>query len=227
MSEQLLTILKLCLLVLLYLFFLRVLRAVWAEIGPEAGRAAARLDAPARIRPGLRARPAARQLAVVEPVGQRGRRFPLGQELTVGRALPDARSRSTTPTLHRSTRGSTAEMGSCSSRTLARRTARISTGRRCRARWSCSVGTSSRSATRSWSWCDFVPGGHGHRHRPDPDQQPGLPSDRHRSVRGGRRHGWATRAARWLPPWLCRCCRSTPPTPTWNRCGKASSAPTG
>ena len=36
MSEQLLTILKLCLLVLLYLFFLRVLRAVWAEIsGPK------------------------------------------------------------------------------------------------------------------------------------------------------------------------------------------------
>jgi len=32
MSEQLLTILKLCLLVLLYLFFLRVLRAVWAEV---------------------------------------------------------------------------------------------------------------------------------------------------------------------------------------------------
>ena len=36
MSEQLLTILKLCLLALLYLFFLRVLRAVWAEIkGPK------------------------------------------------------------------------------------------------------------------------------------------------------------------------------------------------
>ena len=32
MDEQLLTILKLCLLALLYLFFFRVLRAVWAEI---------------------------------------------------------------------------------------------------------------------------------------------------------------------------------------------------
>jgi hypothetical protein len=31
-SEQLLTILKLCLLALLYLFFFRVLRAVWAEL---------------------------------------------------------------------------------------------------------------------------------------------------------------------------------------------------
>jgi len=36
MSEQLLTILKFALLALLYLFFLRVLRAVWAEIrGPR------------------------------------------------------------------------------------------------------------------------------------------------------------------------------------------------
>lgn len=36
MDEQLLTILKLCLLALLYLFFLRVLRAVWTEVrGPK------------------------------------------------------------------------------------------------------------------------------------------------------------------------------------------------
>ena len=34
MSEQLLTILKFCLLALIYLFFFRVLRAVWAEINP-------------------------------------------------------------------------------------------------------------------------------------------------------------------------------------------------
>ena len=34
MSEQLLTVLKLCLLALLYLFFLRVLRAVWSEVTP-------------------------------------------------------------------------------------------------------------------------------------------------------------------------------------------------
>ena len=43
MSEQLLTILKLCLLVLLYLFFLRVLRAVWAEVkAPKKVEAAPR-----------------------------------------------------------------------------------------------------------------------------------------------------------------------------------------
>ena len=41
MSEQLLTILKVCLLVLLYLFFLRVLRAVWAELrGPKPAQVA-------------------------------------------------------------------------------------------------------------------------------------------------------------------------------------------
>jgi len=39
--EQLLSILKLCLLVLLYLFFLRVIRAVWVEVGgPRRQRAA-------------------------------------------------------------------------------------------------------------------------------------------------------------------------------------------
>lgn len=36
MSEQLLTVLKFCLLALIYLFFFRVLRAVWAEISPPA-----------------------------------------------------------------------------------------------------------------------------------------------------------------------------------------------
>ena len=42
MDEQLLTILKLCLLALLYLFFFRVLRAVWAEVrGPQVVAAGA------------------------------------------------------------------------------------------------------------------------------------------------------------------------------------------
>jgi pSer/pThr/pTyr-binding forkhead associated (FHA) protein len=85
MDQQLLTILKWCLLALLYLFFLRVLRAVWVEIkGPKlieeqprkAAREAKRID--------KRAAPV--QLAVVEPVEQRGRRFALTDELTVGRA---------------------------------------------------------------------------------------------------------------------------------------------
>lgn len=106
MSEQLLTILKLCLLVLLYLFFFRVLRAVWIEIhGP---RKLERRPAPAPVgagpigpvpagggNPGKPGKPAkvkrgrkapATQLTVIDPPEQRGRTYPLGQELTVGRA---------------------------------------------------------------------------------------------------------------------------------------------
>ena len=41
MPESLLTILKFCFLALLYLFFFRVLRAVWAEIRPVAATAPA------------------------------------------------------------------------------------------------------------------------------------------------------------------------------------------
>ena len=85
MPESLLTILKLFLLVLLYLFFLRVLRAVWAEIsGPKI------VDAPARRSRRERRPPRSRsqepRLVVVEPDDQRGRAFELAQEMTVGRA---------------------------------------------------------------------------------------------------------------------------------------------
>ena len=101
MSEQLLTILKICLLVLLYLFFLRVLRAVWADLtrpktvpaaAPAASRATAGPAPPAS--PRAQAQPSKRaakvgkpgELTVVEPSSQKGRSFPLGDELTIGRA---------------------------------------------------------------------------------------------------------------------------------------------
>jgi hypothetical protein len=45
--EQLLTILKFCLLALIYLFFFRVLRAVWAEISPSKVPTSARGRSPA------------------------------------------------------------------------------------------------------------------------------------------------------------------------------------
>jgi pSer/pThr/pTyr-binding forkhead associated (FHA) protein len=97
MDEQLLTILKLCLLALLYLFFFRVLRAVWAEVrGPQLASAASRQAAPAAAAAtaapsGRQVRKAERkaspvQLVIVEPAAQRGRTFPLAEELTVGRA---------------------------------------------------------------------------------------------------------------------------------------------
>lgn len=88
MSEQLLTILKFALLALLYLFFLRVLRAVWAEIrGPRVSTRRQRATAVAQVSPSRKARKLGEpHLLVVEPVAQRGRTFTLGQELTVGRA---------------------------------------------------------------------------------------------------------------------------------------------
>jgi hypothetical protein len=90
MSEQLLTILKLCLLALLYLFFFRVLRAVWAELrqpavaaGPPPPAAPA---APAAPRGRRRGKGAVSELVVADPADRRGARFPLGGELTIGRA---------------------------------------------------------------------------------------------------------------------------------------------
>lgn len=87
MPESLLTALKFVFLALLWLFFLRVLRAVWAELympaagttaAPTAGRAAAP-RAPATGAGGVR-------LKVVEPGDQRGRTFEVSDEVTVGRA---------------------------------------------------------------------------------------------------------------------------------------------
>lgn len=87
MPESLLTILKFCFLALLYLFFLRVLRAVWAEVSPV--RNAAPAAAPRRTRREravVGARGAPTKLKVVEPPEHAGRTYDLGDELTVGRA---------------------------------------------------------------------------------------------------------------------------------------------
>jgi pSer/pThr/pTyr-binding forkhead associated (FHA) protein len=85
--EPLLAILKLCALALLYLFFFRVLRAVWAEVGgarvavAPAGRPQERERRPLA----RRERPSS-HLTIVEPEQHRGRSFGLADELTVGRA---------------------------------------------------------------------------------------------------------------------------------------------
>lgn len=102
MPESLLTVLKLVFLALLYLFFVRVIRAVWTELqdpktiqvavappggGPRPPVAAGRQRSTARI--------AAERLVVREPPDRFGQMFELGDELTVGRAsgcgvaLPD------------------------------------------------------------------------------------------------------------------------------------------
>jgi hypothetical protein len=94
MSEQLLNILKLALLAVIYLFLFRVVRAVWAEITPPrpvdtGGRRSRRVPvagaAPASTRV-RRPRGTPTELVVVEPSDQVGRRYPLGDEITVGRA---------------------------------------------------------------------------------------------------------------------------------------------
>ncbi|HEX2117886.1 MAG TPA: FHA domain-containing protein [Acidimicrobiales bacterium] len=91
MPDSLLTILKFCFLALLYLFFIRVLRAVWAEMtGP----------APGAVAPAPAARPsrnwggatrggggkAGARLRVIEPADTKGQTYELADELTVGRA---------------------------------------------------------------------------------------------------------------------------------------------
>lgn len=91
MSEELLNVLKLCLLALLYLFFFRVLRAVWVELNPPplAERHAGGVGPSAAPAPKVSRRQARRtptQLTIVDPAAQRGRTFPLASEMTVGRA---------------------------------------------------------------------------------------------------------------------------------------------
>jgi len=88
--DSLLTILKFCFLAVLYLFFIRVLRAVWAELKAPAPvavatPAAAPAARPAAPKPSWGARNETR-LRVVEPAATRGQTYDLGEELTLGRA---------------------------------------------------------------------------------------------------------------------------------------------
>ena len=97
MPESLLAILKLLFLLLLYLFFFRVLSAVWAEINPRnaapvpaptgGGRAAAHASGPAAApAAGPAAGKGPSKVVIVEPVTAKGQSWSLGDEVTVGRA---------------------------------------------------------------------------------------------------------------------------------------------
>ncbi len=92
MPDQLLNLLKIFLLLLLYLFFLRVLRAVWAEVNPprlveEPAKAPrAKREKGARRSAGGSRRSGAPVLRLVAPPELKGRSYPLGEEVTVGRA---------------------------------------------------------------------------------------------------------------------------------------------
>jgi hypothetical protein len=93
--DPVLTLLKYVFLAVLYLFFLRVLRAVWVELREPKPAPLGPPPPPSPVVPGPTAVPAARpasgpigpeRLVVVSPDGQRGIEFPLADELTVGRA---------------------------------------------------------------------------------------------------------------------------------------------
>jgi len=109
-TDQLLNIFKYALLALLYLFFARVLWAVWSEVrGPRAGKAQAAAvpvapPAPSHATPGpidittatpvpsvaapqrVRGKKApVSKLVIAQPRVRRGAEFPLGHEITVGR----------------------------------------------------------------------------------------------------------------------------------------------
>src|SRR4051794_4702534 len=98
--DSLLTVLRVIFLILLYLFFLRVIRAVWSELQEPKGvplfAGGSDLAGPApAAAPRGRSRGGSERLVVLEPADRKGQVFELGDELTVGRAegcgvsLPD------------------------------------------------------------------------------------------------------------------------------------------
>jgi pSer/pThr/pTyr-binding forkhead associated (FHA) protein len=83
--ESLLTILKFCFLALLYLFFIRVVRAVWTEVTAPPP-APVPVAPPPRTRERTATKRAVAHLRIVEPAEQRGRTYDVPDELTIGRA---------------------------------------------------------------------------------------------------------------------------------------------
>lgn len=88
MTDALLTLLRWCLLVLLYLFFFRVLQATWAGSRATAPRPAPAKRARRRVASGGGSRPVAGPpvLHVLEPISDAGREYVVNGELTIGRA---------------------------------------------------------------------------------------------------------------------------------------------
>jgi len=89
MPEGLLRLLQLCVVALLWLFFLRVLRAVWVEVrggGGRGGTTGGPSTSTGSRRPAVPRRRGSPRLVVVEPKERKGRVFDLGEEQTLGRA---------------------------------------------------------------------------------------------------------------------------------------------
>jgi pSer/pThr/pTyr-binding forkhead associated (FHA) protein len=90
--DSLLAVLKVVFIGLLYLFFLRVLRAVWIELREPKTVQVAAVPPPAPPQPATArkrdtsVKRSGDKLVVLEPNERRGQTFDLGEELTVGRA---------------------------------------------------------------------------------------------------------------------------------------------
>ena len=102
MSDAQLNILNYALLALIYLFFARVLWAVWSEVrgprpgiqqpsaqgrarAPDATTPASRPPVPAKHNPGRSRRGTPSKLTVLKPKVRKGSAYPIGTEITVGR----------------------------------------------------------------------------------------------------------------------------------------------
>ena len=86
MSEAVLTVLKFCFLVLLYLFLARVVRVVVLELrNPAAAPAPASAPAPSEPRRKERRGAGALRLRLLEPAGRKGEVWAIPDEVTVGR----------------------------------------------------------------------------------------------------------------------------------------------
>lgn len=80
-----------CVIAFVFLFFLRVIRAVWVEVRPAGPRQSRTSNRPGPARaPAQSAAPRRGKgplyLDVVEPVDRAGQRFDIGDELTIGRS---------------------------------------------------------------------------------------------------------------------------------------------
>lgn len=86
MPDPVLTLLKYVFLAILYLFFLRVLRAVWVEMREPRARVAPAVAAEEPQPRRRRDEKPPEKLVIVDPTERKGREFPLADEVTVGRA---------------------------------------------------------------------------------------------------------------------------------------------
>jgi pSer/pThr/pTyr-binding forkhead associated (FHA) protein len=85
MSDSILTVLKFCLLALLYLFLLRVVLIVARELRGSAPRSQPQPPAASAATAGSRSRRHEWRLVIVAPETERGRTFPVDGDVTIGR----------------------------------------------------------------------------------------------------------------------------------------------